>query len=40
MDEEIFAFGSFRLVPGQRMLSEDGKPVRLAAVHSRHQSHR
>ena len=29
MDEEVFAFGSFRLIPAQRMLSEDGKPVRL-----------
>jgi hypothetical protein len=29
MDEEVFAFGSFRLIPAQRMLSEDGKPVRI-----------
>jgi DNA-binding winged helix-turn-helix (wHTH) protein len=29
MDEEVFAFGSFRLIPAQRMLSENGKPVRL-----------
>jgi predicted ATPase/DNA-binding winged helix-turn-helix (wHTH) protein len=29
MDEEVFAFGSFRLIPAQRMLFEDGKPVRL-----------
>src|SRR5215469_13946208 len=29
MDEEVFAFGPFRLIPAQRMLSEDGKPVRL-----------
>jgi DNA-binding winged helix-turn-helix (wHTH) protein len=29
MDEEVFAFGSFRLTPAQRMLSEDGKPLRL-----------
>ena len=29
MDEEVFAFGSFRLNPAQRMLSEDGTPVRL-----------
>src|SRR5215469_5937008 len=29
MDEEVFAFGSFRLIPAQRMLSEDGKPLRL-----------
>src|SRR6516165_5614114 len=31
MDEEVFAFGSFRLVPAQRMLSEDGKPLRLGS---------
>lgn len=31
MDEELFAFGSFRLSPAQRMLSEDGKPVRLGS---------
>lgn len=31
MDEEVFAFGSFRLIPAQRMLSEDGKPVRLGS---------
>jgi DNA-binding winged helix-turn-helix (wHTH) protein len=29
MDEEVFAFESFRLIPAQRMLSEDGKPVRI-----------
>ncbi len=29
MHEEVFTFGSFRLIPAQRMLSEDGKPVRL-----------
>ena len=29
MDEEVFAFGSFRLIPAQRMLSEDRKPLRL-----------
>jgi predicted ATPase/DNA-binding winged helix-turn-helix (wHTH) protein len=29
MDEEVFAFGSFRLIRAQRMLSEDGKPVRI-----------
>ena len=29
MDEEVFAFGSFRLNPAQRMLSEDGNPVHL-----------
>ena len=31
MDEEAFAFGSFRLIPAQRALSEDGKPVRLGS---------
>jgi DNA-binding winged helix-turn-helix (wHTH) protein len=31
MDEESFAFGSFRLVPGQRVLLEDGKPLRLGS---------
>src|SRR3984893_17722631 len=31
MDEEIFAFGSFRLIPAQRMLFEDGKPLRLGS---------
>jgi predicted ATPase/DNA-binding winged helix-turn-helix (wHTH) protein len=29
MDEEVFAFGSFRLIPAQRLLAEGGKPVRL-----------
>jgi predicted ATPase/DNA-binding winged helix-turn-helix (wHTH) protein len=29
VDEETFAFGSFRLIPAQRMLFEDGKPLRL-----------
>jgi DNA-binding winged helix-turn-helix (wHTH) protein len=29
MDEKVFDFGSFRLIPAQRILSEDGKPVRL-----------
>src|SRR6516164_9517771 len=29
MDEEVFAFGSFRLIPAQRMLSEEGRPLRL-----------
>ena len=29
MDEETFTFGSFRLIPGQRMLLDDGKPLRL-----------
>jgi len=31
MDEEVFAFGSFRLVPAQRVLLEDGKPLRLGS---------
>jgi DNA-binding winged helix-turn-helix (wHTH) protein len=31
MDEEAFAFGSFRLIPAQRMLLSNGKPVRLGS---------
>ena len=31
MDEETFAFGSFRLIPAQRILLEDGKPLRLGS---------
>jgi DNA-binding winged helix-turn-helix (wHTH) protein len=31
MDEGTFAFGSFRLIPAQRMLIEDGKPLRLGS---------
>src|SRR5271165_7156115 len=31
MDEATFAFGSFRLIPAQRMLFEDGKPLRLGS---------
>jgi predicted ATPase/DNA-binding winged helix-turn-helix (wHTH) protein len=31
MDEEVFTFGSFRLIPAQRMLSEDGRPLRLGS---------
>jgi predicted ATPase/DNA-binding winged helix-turn-helix (wHTH) protein len=31
MDEGIFAFGSFRLIPSQRTLFEGGKPVRLGS---------
>jgi predicted ATPase/DNA-binding winged helix-turn-helix (wHTH) protein len=31
MDEETFAFGSFRLIPAQRLLLEDGKPLRLGS---------
>jgi DNA-binding winged helix-turn-helix (wHTH) protein len=29
MDEETFAFGAFRLIPAQRVLLDDGKPLRL-----------
>jgi DNA-binding winged helix-turn-helix (wHTH) protein len=29
VDEETFVFGSLRLVPAQRMLFEDGKPLRI-----------
>jgi predicted ATPase/DNA-binding winged helix-turn-helix (wHTH) protein len=31
MDEEAFAFGSFRLIPAQRILLSNGKPVRLGS---------
>lgn len=31
MDEAAFVFGSFRLTPARRMLSEDGKPLRLGS---------
>ena len=31
MDDETFIFGSFRLVPAQRVLLDDGKPVRLGS---------
>jgi predicted ATPase/DNA-binding winged helix-turn-helix (wHTH) protein len=31
MDEETFAFGSFRLIPAQRMLFAAGKPLRLGS---------
>jgi predicted ATPase/DNA-binding winged helix-turn-helix (wHTH) protein len=31
VDEETFAFGPFRLIPAQRMLFEDGKPLRLGS---------
>jgi DNA-binding winged helix-turn-helix (wHTH) protein len=30
-DDETFVFGSFRLIPAQRMLLEDGKPLRLGS---------
>ena len=29
MNEETFVFESFRLIPAQRMLLDDGKPLRL-----------
>ena len=31
MDEETFVFGSFRLIPAQRELLEDVKPLRLGS---------
>ncbi|HEX3524229.1 MAG TPA: transcriptional regulator [Stellaceae bacterium] len=31
MDAETFAFGPFRLIPNQRILFEDGKPLRLGS---------
>src|SRR5437870_4264415 len=31
VDDETFVFGSFRLIPAQRMLLEDGKPLRLGS---------
>jgi predicted ATPase/DNA-binding winged helix-turn-helix (wHTH) protein len=31
LDEEVFTFGSFRLVPTQRVLLVDGKPLRLGS---------
>ena len=31
MDGETFVFGSFRLIPAQRMLLDDGKPLRLGS---------
>ena len=31
VDEETFAFGSFRLIPAQRTLLEDGNPLRLGS---------
>src|SRR3984893_16576552 len=31
MDEETFDFGSFSLIPAQRMLLEHGKPLRLGS---------
>ena len=31
MDDETFIFGSFRLIPAQRVLLDDGKPLRLGS---------
>jgi len=31
VDDETFIFGSFRLVPAQRVLLDDGKPLRLGS---------
>ena len=31
MDDETFVFGSFRLIPAQRVLLDDGKPLRLGS---------
>jgi DNA-binding winged helix-turn-helix (wHTH) protein len=31
MDEEVFAFGSFRLAPARRIPFEDGKPLRIGS---------
>jgi hypothetical protein len=31
MDEEAFVFGAFRLLPAQRILLQDGKPLRLGS---------
>ena len=31
MDDETFAFGPFRLIPAQRVLREDGRPLRLGS---------
>ena len=31
MDEEAFTFGAFRLIPAQRVLFEDGQPLRLGS---------
>ena len=31
LDEEAFIFGAFRLLPAQRILLEDGKPVNLGS---------
>ena len=31
VDNEVFAFGSFRLNPAERLLLDDGKPLRLGS---------
>jgi DNA-binding winged helix-turn-helix (wHTH) protein len=31
VDDETFVFGPFRLIPGQRMLLDDEKPLRLGS---------
>jgi DNA-binding winged helix-turn-helix (wHTH) protein len=31
VDDETFVFGSFRLIPAQQMLLDDGKPLRLGS---------
>ncbi|MGA7260568.1 MAG: hypothetical protein WBX30_06705, partial [Stellaceae bacterium] len=31
VEEETFRFGSFQLIPAQRVLLEDGKPLRLGS---------
>src|SRR6202047_4317716 len=31
VDDEAFVFGSFRLIPAQRLLLDDGKPLRLGS---------
>jgi DNA-binding winged helix-turn-helix (wHTH) protein len=31
VDDETFVFASFRLIPAQRMLLEDGRPLRLGS---------
>ena len=31
LDEEAFVFGAFRLIPAQRILLQDGKPLHLGS---------
>ena len=31
LDEEAFVFGALRLIPAQRILLRDGKPLRLGS---------